>query len=93
MAAHIKVPKRELDTPGAQGPFWVMVEDKSTMPLMLVCPNGHRRFYSWGPSWHTVNDEGKISPSTVCEDCGWHVFVRLDGMTAEDLELLRAAGA
>ena len=47
------------------------------LPLVLLaCPNGHLATVRS----HTIAADGTVSPSLLCfmEECGWHVFGRLE---------------
>lgn len=44
----------------------------------LVCPNGHYAALTD----HRIGEDGTVSPSVICPQCGFHENVRLEGWEA-----------
>ena len=51
-----------------------------------------RTVYLWCPKCgqraglydHLIHDDGRVTPSVVCDNCGWHEYVRLAGWSVQD---------
>lgn len=55
--------------------FLLYNKDCGAKETWFVCPNGHA-----GPldSTHTVDENGKVTPSVVCDECDFHDHVVLE---------------
>lgn len=77
----IEVPKivRDATNWPVEVPCWERIIGDATKAI-IWCGNGHLATTS---AQHTIDPEGKVSPSVVCprEGCTWHEWVKLVGWT------------
>lgn len=76
MASRVSIPKikdlADLDDRG-----WVLIQNSDTgkQEVFLRCP-GCGVLRDMGD--HEIGVNGIVRPSILCEDCGYHVFARLE---------------